>query len=188
MLWGRKSSPRVPRAPVRDPELHFPFDPASRGGRAQNSRASSSKLRAPGRSLGRELTCAIHESVSEKTRRRPLLTSEFSQNALRSSSPPIGGGRIRKPSRSLRCAGAVRMPGDVPAKRHTRVDYKKKSAVISIYYGFENEGHGRIPSGSDSSIRVRVGRDVRAPPNSSGRGSMYERRRCRCSCSSGSES
>jgi hypothetical protein len=47
--------------------------------------------------------------------------------------------------------------GDVPAKRHTRVDYKKKSLVISVRCHFENERHGRVPSGSDSSIRVRVG-------------------------------
>jgi hypothetical protein len=38
------------------------------------------------------------------------------------------------------------------------VDYKKKRLAMSYSYIFENEGHGRVPSGSDSSIRVRVGR------------------------------
>lgn len=37
------------------------------------------------------------------------------------------------------------------------MDYKKKRPAISLRCSFENEGHGRIPSGSDSSIRVRVG-------------------------------
>jgi hypothetical protein len=199
MLWERKSTgaasayvpavrPQGPRislgrpapAPWPTQKLRGRFRPSALGHRR--------RCPDPGAPARAERTCAIHESVSEKTRRRPLLTSEFSQNALRSSAPPNDRGRIRKPSRSLRCAGALRKPGDVPAKRHTRVDYKKKTPIITLYYAFENEGHGRIPSGSDSSIRVRVGRDVMAPPNSSGRGSMYGRRRCRCSCSSGSKS
>jgi hypothetical protein len=120
----------------------------------------------------RELADAIHASVSKKTPRRPLLTSGFSQNALRPRTRRNVLGRIRKPSRSLRCAGRLHLAGDVPAKRHTRVDYKKKNGAISTRCRFENEGHGRVPSGSDSSIRVRVGRIGTAPSSSSQRGAV----------------